>query len=209
MGDTLAVVARLDGDDAQDVAAGMTQVRELLAFCRGHLEHEGDFVHAAMEARSPGSTAATALDHDHHIWAIDKLASLCNEIERSGAAVRHSLIVQLHRYLAVFVGENLVHMNAEETDNNAVLWATHSDEELLGIEHAIVASLQPAEQQLTMRWMIPALNANERAKLFMGMRRQAPAPVFEAVLSMAEQLLSARDSVKLRQALSMPAVLAA
>lgn len=202
MSDTLHRAARMDADDAADVAAGLAQVRELLAVLDGHLRHENDFVHAAMEARCPGSAAGTEHEHGDHCAAIDTLRTLCTRVEAAGGPVRAVQIGHLQRSLAVFVGENYVHMHEEETENNAVLWRYYTDEELAGIEQAIVATIPPGENAVLMKWMLPALNPAERANLLRGMRAHAPAPVFEGVFGMARQILDARDSEKLLLALA-------
>ena len=62
---------------------------------------------------------------------------------RNRATSRATAVAELQRFLAQFVAENLTHMNVEESWNNAVLWETHSDAELIAIEQAIVASLSP------------------------------------------------------------------
>jgi hypothetical protein len=203
MSDTLGRVSRLDCADAQEVSAAALQVRELAAFCIGHLEHENDFVHTAMEARRPGSAAATGEDHVHHLHACRQLQALADEMENGPDATREAAATALRRYLAAFVADSFLHMNVEETDNNAVLWAAYSDAELLGIEHAIVASLKPEESAVSMRWMIPAMAPKERAMLLGGIRQGAPAPVFEGILAIARENLSLRDWGKLAAALQL------
>ncbi|RJG06122.1 hypothetical protein D3870_08995 [Noviherbaspirillum cavernae] len=209
MCDTLVSVGNADADDAKEVAAVLAQVRELAAFCASHLKHENDFVHPAMEAAQPGAAAQTAGDHLHHEWALRQVGTLADAVDAASTEVRAAALGQLYRYLAVFVAENFTHMNIEETDNNAVLWAACSDEELMGIEHAIVASIPPDEMAASMRWMIPAMTANERAAALGGMRAGAPAPVFDAVLGIAHTYLSERDWNKLALALALPERLAA
>jgi hypothetical protein len=202
MSDTLQRVARMDAADDADVASGLAQARDLLATLDAHLRHEGRFVHAAMEARSPGSTAATEHDHADHVAAIATLGTLCTRVEATAGAVRAAHVGHLQRALAAFVGENFVHMHMEETDNNAVLWQHYTDEELFAIERAIVASIPPEESGFIMQWMIPALNPAERAQLLRGMRAGAPAPVFEGVYGLAKSLLDEADGRKLDLALA-------
>lgn len=209
MFDTLNKVGSMDRDDAQEVEAGLTQVRVLAAFCRGHLQHENDFIHSAMEARRPGSTKQIAGEHEHHLWAIGQLEAHAAAAAQASGAARQSALSQLYRYLSVFVGENLVHMNVEETEHSAVLWATHSDGEIAAIERALVASLAPHESMVSMQWMIPALNPHERAAKLGGIRQHAPAPVFDALIGIAGRELSARDMEKLSNALGLEERLAA
>jgi hypothetical protein len=198
MGDTLVRVGRLDAADAGELRETLAQVRLLLDFCTSHLEHENDFIHAAMEARRPGSAETTAGDHVHHIAACQRLAALADALERRPGEAR---AFELYRYLALFVAENLTHMHIEETENNAVLQRAYTDAELIAIEQAIVASLTPQEQGLTMRWMIPAMNPEERAEMLLGALANMPAQAFDGMLGALKPHLPERDWDKLMLAL--------
>lgn len=202
MADTLLAVGSMDPEDDADVAATLARVRDLMVFCRSHLEHENTFLHSAMEARRPGSAAATSADHEDHVRSLDELTDLANAVERARGAERAARAHLLYGRLGVFVGENLVHMNVEETHNNAVLWDAYSDDELLAIEHAIVSTLDPEEQGATLRWIVPSINPAERAGFLSGMRRAAPAEVFEAVMASIRPHLSPKDFDKLARALA-------
>ena len=209
MCDTLTRVGRLDGRDLQETSEVLAQVRAMAAFCAGHIKHENNFVHPAMEARLPGSSKVTASDHEHHVDACEKLHAFADAVEQAGGPARDAAILQLYRYLALFVGENLTHMNIEEMENNAVLWATYADIELIGIEQAIVASLSPEEKMLSARWMIPAINPEERAELLKGMLQAMPRQVFDGMLAQVKPYLSNADWSKLMLALWPAEALAA
>jgi len=56
---------------------------------------------------------------------------------------RAALAQRLYRHLALFIGENLQHMQVEETENNAALWALYSDDELAAIHDRLLASVPP------------------------------------------------------------------
>ena len=58
MADTLLAVGRMDCEDRLDVAQATERVLVLLEFCAGHLKHENEFIHAAIEARAPGASAS-------------------------------------------------------------------------------------------------------------------------------------------------------
>jgi iron-sulfur cluster repair protein YtfE (RIC family) len=205
MGEVLAEVGRLDVEDDAEVSQTMAEVRQLLGVLRAHLEAENRFLHWTMHDRLVGSADKTAVDHVGHERAIERLANLSGEVEQRTAAQRRSAWEQLYRELGVFVGENLEHMNYEEVENNAVLWATHTDEELLKIERAIVAGISPEKMALFMRWMIPSIAPAERAHLLSKIRQTAPAQVFEGVLAIARARLTERDWHKLQIAIgSMP-----
>lgn len=209
MCDTLTCIAALDAGDDAEVAAGMAQLRELVDFCESHLQHENEFVHRAMEARRPGSSNDAAADHGHHAHAFTRLRLLAEATEQNRGAARAIVLAQLQRYLGVFVGENFIHMNMEETEHHAVLWATHTDAELDALHQALLASLTPREMASSLRWMIPAFSPSERAGLLAGMRAHAPAPAYQGALALAREHLAVRDWNKLAQALELDEKLAA
>lgn len=209
MADTLLWVGRLDCADPRDVGAAMAQVRSIAVFCASHLDHEDDFVHPALEARQPGAARQTEHEHGHHAATCAHLAALADAVAAAHGAAVPAAAHQLYRALALFLADSIIHMDMEETDNNAVLWAGHSDDQLIAIEHAIVASLTDEERATTMRWMIPSMTPTERLALLDGVRQQAPAPVFAGTLAGMQPLLAANDWVKLCDGLGRAQRLAA
>jgi hypothetical protein len=197
MSDVLARTGRVDVDDDEDVHQTASAVRGLLSICRSHLEHEDKHLHRAMEERRAGSAKTTLADHAKHLEAFEEIDSLLRALESSEGAARAAAAQRLYRALAVFVADNYEHMNVEETENNEVLWATYTDDELRAIERAIVASQTPEQMRLTLRWMVPSMAPAERAALLGGLQQGAPAEVFGDVLSLVKQHLSARDWFKL------------
>ena len=189
MGATLEVLGRLDERDADEVAHTLAQVRSLAMFLRAHLHHENQFVHPALEARNPGAARRTAGDHVEHERAIEHLGVAVLAVEKAGDAGRAGAVLALYRELAQFTAENLEHMHFEETENNAQLWATYSDDELQRIHEAMLASIEPAIFALGVRWMAPAMTPVELA----GFAAHLPAPI---VLGLRE-VLSERDWAKL------------
>ena len=200
---TQVSLGRLDWSDSDEVVAVMDQVGDLLTFCRKHLEKENRFVHTAMESRRPGSTTAAIGDHAHHERDIDALAAQAFTLRHLPALRREEAVRTLYRDLNRFVAENLEHMAMEEREHNRVLWDTHTDEEIMAIEAAIVASQGPEDAQLSLRWMLTAMGPSERARFLGKMRESAPAPVFDGVLQMLRPLLAERDLRKLDTALNM------
>lgn len=210
MSDTLVAVGSLDIDDEADVTVVVDQTRGLLAMLAVHLDDENRFVHAAMEARRPGSARRTADDHVSHECALADLEHLLVTLERSdGAPTRAQAAFELYRRLGLFVAENYEHMNVEERENNAVLWADYADEELVAIEGEILGSIPPEALAVGMRWMIPAINHGERVGMLQGMRAGMPPETFEGVLAIARAHLAARDWAKLESALGLGSELAA
>jgi hemerythrin-like domain-containing protein len=203
MNDTLARVGRLDHDDPAEVGATLAQMQSLLDACRSHIAKENKFVHAAIEARCPGASERVGDEHAEHldtIAALEAEAAALRALPSAGAASR------LYRQLARFVGENLEHMHVEESAHNSALWAAYSDAELLEIHQRILASIDPAEMALTLRWMVPALTPAERAAMLGEMQMQMPPEAMRFVLEIVRPHLDDRAWAKLARALRLPPV---
>lgn len=209
MFDTVTKVGSLDRDDAAEVGAAMAQVRDLAYLCRMHLDKENHFVHPAMEARCPASTAQVAADHAEHEHAIVDVYALADAVESASGEARAAALRTLYRHLALFTGENLLHMDSEETEHNAVLWSAYSDAELIALEQAIVAAVPPQDMMLVMRWMLSAMTRQERAGKLAEIRAHAPAPAFAAIMELASATLPAAAQRKLETDLDMHTLKAA
>jgi hypothetical protein len=206
MADTLLAVGRMDADDGLERAQVTERVLELLQFCAGHLQHENEFVHAAIEARAPGASAQIGHEHDEHLKHIAQLADAVAVLRGCDASARPLAASRLYRELALFVADNFQHMHVEETAHNAVLWARYTDAELVAIHDALVASIPPQEMMATARWLVPFMNPAERVGLLSDIRAKAPAPAFQAILETVRPHLAANEWAKLARALQLPAV---
>jgi len=183
MTDTLTALSRLDLGDTLDLTAGLNQLDALLDAASSHLQHENDFIHPAIEARSPGLSSRIATEHREHLEAIATLRAQAAALRADPEAVAAH---RLYRQLATFIAENFEHMDVEETRHNQALWAAYDDDELKAIEDRILASIGQQEMSQWLRWMLPAFNPAERARLIAGLPPQAQAPV----LSSARALLN-------------------
>lgn len=202
MNDTLGRLGQIDCGDPVAVAGTLDQLARLLDFCRGHLQHENEFVHAAIEARCPGGSQRLGADHLHHL---EEIAALEAEAAMLRAAPGGPQALRLYRKLALFVADNFQHMHEEETVHNELLWAAYRDDEIEAIEQRIVASIDPAERALVLRWMTPALPPAERAAWYAGMQRSMPAPAFAAVMDAARLMLDDAAWQRLARSLGVPA----
>ncbi|MBS0374547.1 MAG: hemerythrin domain-containing protein [Proteobacteria bacterium] len=202
LADTLATLGRMDPSDEPETRRVLDQVRQVVLLSEGHLAKEDTYVHPAMEARAPGSTQHAAGDHRTHAVAFERILAACAEVESSQGAARRAAALCLYRRFAVFMAEDLLHMNIEETENNAVLWATHSDAELAGITERIVASIPPEVLARYLRWMVVANTPVERAMLLLDVRRKLPPAAFAGLLDGLLPQLDDAGRAKLRAALA-------
>ena len=201
MADTLTAVGRTDYTDATERQETAVQLCSLLHVCAEHLAHENRFVHSAMESRCPGSAARCAGEHIEHLSHIASLHACLDQAMQATADQQAGAWQQIYQALSLFVADNYEHMLLEEREHNAVLWQHFSDEELIEVHDALLASVPPDEMAIHFRWMLPQLSHLERVGMLGGMRQGMPPEVFASQLSLVEALLDERSWRKLSVAL--------
>jgi hypothetical protein len=206
MADTLIKLGTLDPHNAAEKKLVLDDLDALLATMIGHLKHENDFIHKAIEARRPGGAQRTAEDHAEHLDSIASLEDESRALRNASPEQSMEFAQRLYSHLAVFVGENYIHMLVEETQNNALLWALYNDAELEALHDLLLASIPPTEMAEAVRWMALALNIYELTAMFTDMRQKAPAPAFEAMLDVAQRRMPTPRWAALARSLGLPPV---
>jgi Hemerythrin HHE cation binding domain len=206
MSHVLLRAGQMDADDEIDCREVVAELEQLLGAMQGHLETENRLVHPAIEARNPGALVEIERDHAAHEAAIAQLQRHAQAMLSAPAGARGAAGLFLYRELALFIAENFEHMQVEETQNNQLLWAAYSNEELGALHGAILQSIPPEKMAAIMRWAIPAQAPAARAQMLAEMRANVPAAVFEGMLGLAQARLSTRDWTKLTSALGVPQV---
>jgi hypothetical protein len=199
---TVTRVGNMDETLDADVREAAEAVRTLLAMLAAHIVNE-DVVHRAVERRMPGASAALAQAHEEHASELRKLEDAVSRLESAAPHERQSLAHALYLELSRFAGENLVHMNIEETQMNPLLWSLFSEAELYEIYNQILAAEPPEQLAAGVRWLVPALTHAERVAVIQGARAGIPPAVFEQLVAGTRALLSERDYERLRAALGM------
>jgi hypothetical protein len=62
-------------------------------------------------------------------------------------------------------------------------------DEVLAIHIGVVSSIPPEEMARSLAFMLPAMNADDRAELLGGIRRSAPPEAFAGVLGLVDSVL--------------------
>lgn len=203
MFDTIVAVGRIDGRDEPAQRATLRKVEDMLAMCESHIKHEHDHLHGVMERDMPGSAREADLAHQAHDRHMRRLRTLMGQVQSTEAAARFPLLMQLYRELAMFVAENLTHMQWEETVHNEALWARHTDAQLDAIHDGLVQSIPPQEMAEVLRRMLPALSPLERHGMLADMRGKMPPQAFEGVLQLAHEVLGPHCWCDLQHALGL------
>ena len=161
----------------------LADLRQLIMLGRSHLDSENREIHTALEARKPGASAHAAEDHGHHEQSFAELESLIRAVEVALPSRRDVAGRALYRRYAIFMAEDLLHMNEEETYLLDALHRVFTDEELMAIEGRIVSAIPPQKMMGYARLMMPALSLPERVELLAKMQKAMPEPAFEGLLA--------------------------
>lgn len=204
MADTLTKFGAVDAQDDASLSCALEQLDTLISLSRVHMDHENHHVHTALEAVSAGASLQASQEHRQHRREIEDLAGDLRALRSAAATERTRLARQIYRHLARFVVDNLQHMAHEEKVHNALLWARYDDDQLRGIESAIVADTDSTTMQSVLRWMLPALNAHERLELVSGMREHMPEAAFDQVLHLSQAVLPTPAWAVLARQLAVP-----
>jgi hypothetical protein len=185
---TLAA-GQVDPHDAaavEDVAGRWTDlVRVLVA----HAEHEDEFVQPAIERFAPAYAAEIAEAHPRLEAQMAELEVLA---DRAIDACPEQVRLLTHRFylgLASFTAEYLQHQEFEEFEVMVMLSQHLSFDELLAIDNAIVASIDPDMMAKSAALMLPAMNIDDQTELYAGARGGVPPEVFQGMLMLGQSVL--------------------
>jgi hypothetical protein len=198
MSDVMIQVGQVDSEDGFQILDAGSKVRTLLEVCREHLFLENHFIHPAMDARLPGSACAASSDHVRQEEELEALEARLLTVERSFGPARSSALLDLYRALALFVAENIEHMQLEELENNAALWSAYSDEELKHIHEELLAAVAPERMAFYQRWLLPNISHPERVAVLSGMQYSMSDGAFAHLLSVLKDNIDERDWLKIR-----------
>ena len=203
--DLLARLGTADFHNAEETGFLIADLRHYLMLAASHVSHEDDHIHEALAAKG---LSTTTLDeqHDDHRTAFRELEELIVAWENAWPLHKPACGRKLYLAFAAYIADDFAHMHEEEAVTGPLLWRNFTDDEMLGIEMRIIASLPPEKSMAFMRIMIPAINPAERAALLGAMKKDAPPEVFQAVIDFAVRpALSVGDFAQLAGALQLAA----
>lgn len=190
LSDLVREVGSLDVSDAESVAVFSALFADIDMMLATHHAHEeggrlgeliaqhvdADVVRSAHEAHD----RFEAMLHDLRV-AVAALSSGGTDTER------------LYDDVVAFVAAYLLHMNVEEQQVMPALRSRVDHDELFGITMEIRTSVPPPEMCVFLRYMLPAMNPDERVGTLGGMKAGAPPDIFEMFWGVAERSLAAGD----------------
>ena len=188
--DTLVTIQQTNFENPAEVAVALEKISQVLAIFENHAWHEDHGILPVIEQYDPALVASFETEHvkDHELG--ENLSALVRSVETETEVIaRIQKGQQLLYAFVAFVSFNFDHMNREESQLNQQLWRYLSDEEILRINHSIVSSIPPEESQFASFWMIKAMNNGEITRWLKEVQKNAPAPVFQMLYTIAEKEL--------------------
>jgi hypothetical protein len=199
--DIVVKSGRLDWTDALEVTTFRRELQRVFALLSSHAHHESKFITPLLVKYAKPVAEILESAHDEQENQLDVLLATAHAIDpvRPDARVKgHAFLVRLSRV----VGDMLVHMADEEDVAMAALWEALDDAAIEQVHQQLVGSIAPDKFVAFLRWMLPAMNGDERAEMLSGMRVGAPAPVYLSVRALAREVLSPADDSALEHALT-------
>lgn len=182
-----------DPASRHDRVALAAHVGDVAALLSSHAHHEDTAIDPALGAHLPVLAERITADHELLEASFDRVVDLASSAVDARDHDRRRLTQLLHLDLSAFTSEYLAHLVLEERVVMPALEAAIGVDEVLAIHGAIVGSIPPDEMARSLAFMLPAMNADDRAELLGGMRLGAPADVFEGVLGLARSVLGDAD----------------
>ena len=167
----------------------LTSFREHM---RLHAALEEKCIHPLLSDRVPGGAKKLEEDHRNINQRFDDLVTHFDAIRTKPADFgrRLELALEFYRAWNRFVSFYFIHINEEEENVQPTLWKLCTNEELANTFRTILASQKPNELKYNLEIMLPAMNLDERAEIINAAQAGAPPEMFQAVLKLAEQVLS-------------------
>ncbi|WP_297107275.1 hypothetical protein [uncultured Devosia sp.] len=170
----------IDDDVARD--ALIASMRRHMVLCHGHLHHENEHIHTALEARSPGASEVAEEGHVEHEQSFAEIENLIEALAKAPKSERAAAARALYRRFALFMAHDFEHMNEEETILQTALQYAFTDAELMEIEHRIVTSIPAEEVPLSVVPMLCAMHPSDRRATLSGMKQGMPPEAFGGVM---------------------------
>jgi hemerythrin-like domain-containing protein len=183
----------LDVTDDGAVARLVASVRDVIALLLVHHEHEDWRVQPLIERHAPDLLEAITSAHERVDTELAVIEVVAERLEQGLGAERDQLRSQLYAGLASFTALYLDHMAVEEHDLMPALSDAMSQDELRRVLTAIRVSVPTDEMCRALRYVLPALDVDERTGLLGGMQAMTRPEVFEGFRALAEEVLGQAD----------------
>jgi hypothetical protein len=179
---------RMIGKLKKDLSAASSTC--IVCLLHEHHTHEDDYVFPDVRAYEPELIDTLLAEHREvvrkiaGVWKIaDALKPLRDREERIEAGD------ELNRAANDLFAYYLAHLNGEEATLVPAMWKHYTDEQLVAMRTNVEKHIPPELFTEWMKWVLPSLNINELAGMFIELKEGAPPPVLEHMSQLAEKSL--------------------
>lgn len=175
---------------------------EVIRFLEEYIKNEKLFLLPLLEKKLPGSTFTEREKHSEIEAKIEILKRNFESLAASSYIEKKFKGEIFCQIINEFMTDYLNHMQAEELETTILIYEYCSYEELKNTLRIIISSISPVDIIMMLRYIIPALNTDERVELIERIKQTAPKPAFNAVIVLAQSVLDDDEWRLLQRSLS-------
>ena len=142
--DTAMELSRADFAAADETERAGAAIRRCFGLLREHADHEDREIQPWITRFSPAVASVLAAEHVALEKAAIAVESLLPRLAAAAPEERLAMGAEMQRRFHLLVSDQLRHLDREEREANAVMWANMPDPELLQIRGRITAQTSPA-----------------------------------------------------------------
>jgi hemerythrin-like domain-containing protein len=187
--ETALLLQQTDFSNNEEMHVAIDRITEVANLFDDHAHHEDNFVLPAIQQYEPSIVDAFEQEHETDARLTRAIKDSLQALQMASRFVRPEMAHELNKTFIQFMIFNLEHMAKEENILNKILWRYYSDEEILVIQHNIVASLSPWSAKTGSMWMMRGLNNPEIVRWLRAVEDSAAEPVFQNLFATAEKEL--------------------
>jgi hypothetical protein len=190
--DTALCLQQTDFGTKEECDAAIEKVVAVLDLFEAHAHQEDHHILPALFDFEPSVVDAFEQEHVTDSQLSQALYATIAEMYRTTAAAEK---LRLGRRLTAgfiqFMIFNLNHMAKEEDVLNGLLWCYYTDAEIQAMEAVIRKNTPPEKQPFVAKWMLRGLSNGETVSWLTEVQQQAPAALFDRIMTMAQSELPA------------------
>lgn len=191
--DLLRRMGTVAPNDTSGVDMVLDDLEGAFYLCAAHSAQEERYVHAEIEATSPGALGRFDAAHAGLGDMLDRLRTATVEVQCAEPAVRPGSFRSLYLRYSSFVAQALEHMSQEELEVQALLEQLFAPEKIRAIQTSMLGSIGPEELLVFLRVMVPAATPNERAALLAQPKAALSREAFEAIMRTVRRCLNVAE----------------
>lgn len=167
-----------------------------------HAEGEDKFILPMLKSVDEQTFKNLEKEHEKFLPIMDELKGDIDKIVEINTGDRYEMSVAFGKKLNDFIAHYYVHLQSEELLAMPILWDNYDDVDLMIALAKFPKVTPPHITSYFAKYMLPSVNHQERVSFLAGIKKNAPAPVFDLFNNLAREILSDEDWQKLHTSLN-------